>query len=188
MKASITMAACIAAGLVLAGCSREASEKPAASAPAAAAVTVFATMTGSIIPTSNKIWELSGNLYDDKGNLDAKKLTDQQWTELKDSAVAMGASAKSLSEATGIKVAAEGVKIQGEGTAGAASAADVQKAIDGDTKGFAEAATKLDAISDEIVAAATAHDAMKTDDAQGRLTDVCGDCHKRFWYPNQPAQ
>jgi cytochrome c556 len=88
--------------------------------------------------------------------------------------------------AAGIKVAAEGVKIQGEGTAGAASAADVQKSIDADTKGFAEAATKLVAMSDEIVAATTAHDAMKTDDAQGRLTDVCGECHKKFWYPNQP--
>jgi len=85
-------------------------------------------------------------------------------------------------------VAAEGVKIQGEGTEGASGAAEVQKAIDADAKGFSEHAMKLTAISDEIAAAAGAHDAMKTDDAQGRLTDVCGECHKKFWYPNQPAQ
>jgi cytochrome c556 len=186
MESSKTLMGILAAGLVVSACAKKTEEAPAPAA--AAAPTVFETMNASIIPMSNKIWELAGNLYDDKGNLDAKKLTDAQWNELKDSAVAMGASAKSLAETAGIKVAAEGVKIQGEGTAGAASAADVQKSIDADTKGFADAATKLVAMSDEIVAASTAHDAMKTDDAQGRLTDVCGECHKKFWYPNQPAQ
>lgn len=143
-------------------------------------------MNGTIIPKSNRIWELSGNLYDDNGKLDAKKLTDTQWTELKDSATAMGAAAKSLAAATGIKVVPAGGRIQGEGTKDAPAAADAQKAVDADPKGFSEHATKLVAISDELVAAATAHDAMKTDDAQGRLTDVCGECHKKFWYPNQP--
>jgi hypothetical protein len=144
-------------------------------------------MTGSIIPASNKIWELSGNLYDDKGNLDAKLLKDAQWQELKDSADKMGATAKALAAATGLKAAPAGAKIQGEGTAGAATAAGVQKALDADPKTFSEHSSKLAAISDEISAAAAAHDAKKTDDAQGRLTDVCGDCHKKYWYPDEAA-
>jgi hypothetical protein len=185
----MVMAAFFAAVAVLAGCAKKAEEPAAAptAAPTAAGGTVFEMMTGSIIPASNKIWELSGNLYDDKGNLDAKLLKDAQWQELKDSAEKMGVTAKALAAATGLKAAPAGAKIQGEGTAGAATAAGVQKALDADPKTFSEHANKLVAISDEIAAAAAAHDAKKTDDAQGRLTDVCGDCHKKYWYPDEAA-
>jgi hypothetical protein len=190
MGKSMAVAAFLAAGVMLTGCTRKAEEpaKPAATAAApAAGSTVFEVMNASIIPASNKIWELAGNLYDDKGNLDASQLKDAQWQELKDSADRMGASAKALASATGLKAAPPGTKIQSEGTPGAASAAGVQKALDADPKTFSEHAGKLAAIADEISAAAAAKDAKKTDDAQGRLTDVCGDCHKKFWYPDEAA-
>ncbi len=45
-------------------------------------------------PKSDAIWKVAGDLYDDKGNLDAKKLNDQQWTDMNLAAVAMSASAK----------------------------------------------------------------------------------------------
>lgn len=186
MKKSM-MAVALVATAMLGACARKTEEpKPEAAAPAAGS-TVFEVMNASIIPASNKIWELAGNLYDDKGNLDARQLTDAQWQELKDSADKMGASAKALAAATGLKAAPPGAKIQSEGTPGGATAAGVQKALDADPKTFSEHASKLAAISDEIAAAAAAHDAKKTDDAQGRLTDVCGDCHKKYWYPDEAA-
>jgi len=187
MTQSMVVTACIAAALVMAACGQKPEEQPAAAASSSSA-SVFETMNITIIPKSNQIWELSGNLFDDDGNLDGKRLSDPQWTELKEAAAAMGAAARSLAIATGIKAAPAGVKILAEGTEGAPGAAEVQKSIDADPQGFSKDAEQLVTIADEIVAAATAHDAMKTDDAQGRLTDVCGACHSRFWYPNQPAQ
>jgi hypothetical protein len=178
----------VAVGLMLAACSRTGTEEAGAPAPAAAGSTVFGIMNAAIIPQSNLIWELAGNLYDDDGNIDAARLTDQQWKDIQDAAVAMSAGAKSLAEATGLKVAPEGVKIQSEDTAGAATGADVQAAMDADPRGFSEHARQLVAIVDEIAAAAAARDGMKTDDASARLTDVCGACHAKFWYPKQPAQ
>jgi hypothetical protein len=188
MKNSMAVAMLVAAGVALAGCSHKAEEPAGAAAPASTAPTVFGVMNGSIIPQSNRIWELSGNLYNDKGELDAKQLTDAQWSEIKDAAADMSANSKLLGSTTGIKVAPAGGKIQSEGTPGALGATEVQALLDADPKGFGEHAAQLVAIADEIVAAATAHDAMKTDDAQTRMTDVCGACHTKFWYPNQKAQ
>ena len=186
MKKSMLMVAFATAGLLL-----QWGIPAQAATPASATATggsVFETMNASIIPESNIIWKLSGNLYNDKGNLDAKQLSAAQWTQVKNAAVAISSSAKTLVSATAIKSAPAGVKIQSEGTSGAFGAAEVQAAINKDLKGFHEHATKLVAVADEIAKAAGAHDAKKTDDAQSRMTDVCGACHQKFWYPNQPAK
>jgi hypothetical protein len=177
----------MAAGLGLTSCSRQAAEQQPASASASAVATIFDAMNATVIPKSTLIWELAGNLYGDDGKLDAKRLTDAQWVELKDAAIAMGASAKSLADATGIKVAAPGMKIMSEGTEGSPGATEVQALIDADPQSFSALALPLVAISAEIAAAAAARDAAKVDDAQGRLTDVCGACHAKFWNPKLPG-
>jgi hypothetical protein len=188
MRSTALRTVFIAAGLLLAACGQQQTAEPPPAAPAAAGTSVFEIMNASIIPRSNQIWELSGNLYDDDGKINGALLNDQQWQTIQDAAVAMGAGAKKLADATGLKAAPAGVKIQSEGTEGAATAAEVQAAMDADPKGFSEHATQLVAIAEEIVADAKARDGMKTDDAQGRLTEVCGACHAKFWYPKQAAQ
>lgn len=179
MKSPTRTVLFIATSLLLASCGRQHAALPAST-------TVYEAMTATIIPTSNLIWELAGNLYDDKGELDPKKLTDAQWLQLKDAAAAMGTSAKAMAETSGLKAAPPGTKIQNEGTAGAFGAAEVQKAMEADPQGFAGQSRKLAAIADEIAAAAAAHDATKTDEAGARLSEVCGACHAKYWYPNQP--
>lgn len=187
MKSTTLRVVFIAAGLLLAACGQQQSGEQPAPAPAATAPSVFEIMNASIIPQSNQVWELAGDLYDDDGKIDGARLNDQQWQTIQDAATAMGAGAKTLAGATSLKAAPAGVKIQSEGTEGAAGAADVQAAMDADPKVFSEQATQLVAIADEIVAAAKAHDGMKTDDASARLTDACGACHAKFWYPKQAA-
>jgi hypothetical protein len=177
----------MAMGLLLAACgSKQTPPPPAAATPAAPPVasTVFESMVAALIPRSNKIWELAGNLYDDAGNIDPKLLTDAQWNDMKDAASAMGAAAKGLAEMEWIKAAPAGAKLLNEGLPGAVGAAQVQAAIDADPAGFREHALELRALSDELVAAAGAHDGVKTDEISSRLVDVCGGCHQEYWQPN----
>lgn len=187
MKAAIRVALCMGAGLWLVSCAQKGGEGPAAVVSDGAA-TVFDAMNATIIPSSNVVWELAGGLYNDDGELEAGLLTAEQWTQLADAATAMGSAAKKLAQTAGLKVVPAGGKIQSEGTEGAASAADVQNSIDANPQGFSEHAMKLATVSDEIAAAAVAHDAMKTDDAQARMTDVCGECHAAYWYPKQAGE
>lgn len=186
MARTLALATLVATGSLLVACNSKQAPPATATPPAAATFTVYESMIGTLIPRSNLIWELSGNLYNDAGNIDAKQLTDAQWTDLKDAAIAMGAAAKSLSELQTIEAAPAGAKLLNEGTPGAPGAAEVQAAIDADPAGFREHAVKLQVISDELIAAAGAHDGVKTDDISSRLTDVCGACHQKYWYPNQP--
>ncbi len=190
MTRTLATAAFVAAASLLAACNSKQAPPGAAAVPPAAvapaALTVYESMTGTLIPRSNLIWELAGNLYNDAGNIDPKKLTDAQWTDMKDAAIAMGATAKSLAEMTRIKAAPDGAKLLNEGTPGSFGAAQVQAAIDADPAGFKDHALKLQAVSDELIAAAGSHDGVKTDEISSRLTDVCGACHQKYWYPNQP--
>jgi cytochrome c556 len=176
--------------LLLAGCDRQdAGADPAGAAPKTtdAAPTVYESMVQTVIPHSNRIWELAGNLYGDDGNIDPGKLSAAQWKEVQDGAAAISASARALAEAKGIMAAPTGAKIQNEGTPGAPGAAAVQAAIDADPQGFRSEALKLASLADEVAAAAAAHDGVKTDDASSRLSETCSTCHSRYWYPDQGA-
>lgn len=174
--------------LLLPGCGRQDVATDAAQSAAAtpaAATTVFESMLQTVIPSSNLIWELAGNLYADDGNIDPQKLTEAQWHQVRDAAAAMGDSARQLAEAGNIKTAPAGVKIQNEGTPGAPGAAQVQAAIDADPQGFRSEALILASLADEIATAAAVRDGVKTDDASARLADSCSTCHARYWYPDQ---
>ena len=187
MERLIGMATLATATVLLVACSHKEAEQAPAPAPAVVAgPTVIEIMTATMTPRSDAIWKVAGDLYDDKGNLDAKKLSDQQWTDMNLAAVAMAASAKTLGETAGIKVVAPGGKIQSEGTPDGATAAQVQALIDADPPGFAAFSTQLVTVAEEIAAATAARDAKKTDDAQNRLNDVYMACHVKFWYPAQP--
>jgi hypothetical protein len=170
---------------------KPAAEAPPASAPAAPPVAtmpvVFDIMARSITLHSNKLWELAGNLYADNGELDAQRLTDAQWQELTAAATALRDDATLLAEATAVRVAPDGAKLQNDGAPGALGVAQVQALIDGDAMGFKEEAAKLAAVASAALAAAGARDATKLDDASNRMNDVCAACHNRFWYPNQPG-
>jgi hypothetical protein len=187
MNGIMSLGMSVAMGLLLAACGSKQALAPAvAPTPAASQVasTVMESMTATLIPRSNRIWELAGGLYDDAGNIDPKLLADAQWDELKDAAIAVNAAARALAGMETIKAAPDGAKLLNEGMPGAVGAAQVQAAIDADPAGFREQALQLQALSDELVEAAGAHDGVTTDGISARLVDVCGDCHQKFWQPN----
>lgn len=177
-----------AACALLAACGQRQANDEAASAgtqQAQAAPTVFEAMNQALVPASNKVWELAGNLWNDDGNLDASQLSAEQWQELREAAQAMETAATTLASAQPIVVAAPGVKILNEGASGALGAAEVQAAIDANPQTFQQDATALAEASRELIAAAEAKDATKTDELSNRLTELCGGCHQRFWTPEQ---
>lgn len=182
----ISSALCL---IFLVACGRSEKVEQAANTSAApvpsSISTVHDAMVQIIIPRSSAIWELAGGLYDDNGNIDSRKLTDAQWQQLMDAAIAIREGSRALVSGETIKVAAEGIKIQSEGAPGAWGASEVQSAIDANIQGFKEETLKMAAVADELAAAADARDGKKTDEASVRLTDACGACHAKFWYPNQ---
>lgn len=185
MIGSRAFSSCLPLVLSLLAACGPATEAPEAAAGAAlpAVPTVLESMTQTFTPQSNRLWELAGNLYDDNGALEASRLTEPQWQELEAAAERMRQVALLLAESASVRVAADGAKIQSEGTPGSRGAAEVQALIDGDAQGFREEARKLVAIAEAAAAAARARDAARMDDASSGLNEVCTSCHSRFWYP-----
>jgi hypothetical protein len=145
-------------------------------------------MVQTFMPQANKFWELAGNLYDDNGVLSADRLSHQQWQELSAAATSMRDVAKSLAAASALRVAQDGVKLQNDDTPDALGVAQIQALVDANPQGFREEAAKLVTVAEQAIAAATARDAAKADEASNLLNEACTACHTRFWYPEQPAQ
>jgi cytochrome c556 len=77
------------------------------------------------------------------------------------------------------------VKIPNEEIAGAADAQAVQGYIDAKPKIFQSRARTLEAAANELIAAASAHDSAAYSRVSNALDEVCEQCHKGFWYPEQ---
>lgn len=147
-------------------------------------LTVNEAMKDVIAPQTQIVWDVSNMAIDDKGDADGSKLTDDDWKKIIAAGDRVSARLKALAGADHLKVAQPGVKIQSEGNPGAWGAADVQKAIDADPKGFKNQAIKLAAALDATVAAAKAHNAQLLQDSSNQIDGICEDCHKQYWYPN----
>jgi hypothetical protein len=148
-------------------------------------VTLNDSMKDLVAPKTQIVWDVGNKAMNDKGEADASKLTDGDWSQIIAAGAEVSSSMKTLAGADHLKAAEPGVKIQSEGNPGAWGAADVQKAIDANPKDFKIQALKLAAALDETVAAAKARNAQSLQDGSGQIDGICEDCHKQYWYPNQ---
>jgi cytochrome c556 len=147
-------------------------------------LTLSDSMKDVIAPKTQIVWDVGNKAMNDKGEPDASMLTDDDWKKIIEAGDDVSARLKTLAGVDRLKVAQPGVKIQSEGNPGAWGAADVQKAIDADPKGFKVQAMKLAAAIDATVAAAKARNAQSLQDNSNQIDGICEDCHKQYWYPN----
>jgi cytochrome c556 len=161
------------------------------SAAATAAPTVQTWMIGTVAPQGMVLADAVLKAMNDQGKPDASAMTAADWAQITQAAQALKASAGPIREAPALRVAADGVKIQDEGSEGSSSAAQVQGFVDKDRPGFNALARGLAQTSDAFIAAAGAKDAAKLLAASTALDAACQACHSKFWYPQQapaPAQ
>jgi Cytochrome C''. len=144
-------------------------------------------MKNVVATQTQVIWDVGNRAQDDQGNPDASKLAADDWSKLIDAAGKVRQVAQTLAQSEHILVAAAGVKIDGEGTADARSAKQVQATMDANPKEFQALSQALVTSMDQVVGAAKAKDAAKVFDVSGALDQVCENCHVKFWYPQQTA-
>jgi len=131
------------------------------------------------------IWDVGNHAQDDDGNPDASKIKPADWNRLLRAGQQVKQAAQFLAETDHVTVAARGEAIEDEEDPGAFNAARVQSTIDANPGAFRAFASALVAPMDEVLTAARTKDALKLADISGRLDEVCENCHKQFWYPDQ---
>lgn len=152
---------------------------------AAAPADLHDLMKSVVAVQTQVIWDVSNGAQDDQGNPDASKLAAADWNKIIDAAGKVRQASQTLARAEHVIAAAPGVKLEGEGNEGVASAKQVQAALDKDPAEFRTRSQALATSMDQIVAAAKAKNAAKVFEVSGVLDQVCEDCHQKFWYPGQ---
>lgn len=143
--------------------------------------TVYEIMVGDVVPGSEQVWDLSGQVWSDDGDIDGTLLTGEQWQQIGQASLALERSGQVLAGPGPVVVAPVGTRILNDGVEGAPGAGHVQALIANDPDGFRAAAMEMVAIAQALTAAVDARNGEALDQASGELAGVCADCHQRYW-------
>jgi hypothetical protein len=146
------------------------------------------TMLTKVNPQGLALWDITNKSQDDNGNLDGKKLTAASWAQLLEIGKALEEGGRTLATRSGVVAASPGSKLQDEANTGASKAADVQRYVDAKPAEFRRNAQELQKTGAAIVEAVAKQDVKKLAALSDSLDEVCENCHKVFWYPQQSAQ
>ena len=171
---------------VLAAC-QKAAEQPAPAAAAAQPTyvpeaTIKDLMLGLVDTSADVVWLSVTTTVSDKGIVDTRPQTDEQWEEVRLGALRL-AEASNLLMIPGRKVArpheksvAPGVELEPE---------EMQVLIDKDRGAFIERAKALHDAAMLAAAAAEKKDADKIFEIGENIEHACENCHRQYWYPNE---
>lgn len=174
----------LALGLTLAGLTFGA--EAAGTAAAAGKPNLHQIMVTKVNPQALAIWDVTNNAMDDKGAIDARKITAAQWATLLQMGKAVEEAGRTLAASNGVLAAAPGQKLQDEGGVGkGATARDVQRYLDAKPEVFRSHAVELQKTGTALAAAATKRDTKQLGAVSDSLDGMCEGCHAIFWYPQQ---
>jgi cytochrome c556 len=181
MPLKIKLAFIVAALLGFAACSQQ-SVLPDHKAALNSTTTIQELMRSSIDPAADGVWNAVSTSITVAGVEEKQPHSNEEWAVVRQSATALINAAIRLGE-EGLPVAVKGTKSENPGIE--ESPEEVQKLIDANPKGFSQHAQKLRASAEEALAAIDAKNPTALLEAGGRIDEVCEQCHKTFWYPNQ---
>ena len=164
--------------------------------PKPATPTINTSMTKVMQPDAQAIWDIASAAFNPKGDgLDGSKISDADWDKVAKAAQQLEDRALVLAKAPHVTVAGPGETILGEEASGetnvkatwkAASAKEVQAAIDADMPLFDQRARILADAGAAALAASKTHDAAALYKMSAGLDEVCDGCHEKFWGTDDP--
>jgi hypothetical protein len=155
---------------------------PAAASPYQAAATFQEIMDSEVDFSSDYIWKAVATIVDAKGVHEFQPRNDAEWHEFRRRAVIL-MEAANLIDVPGRRIA-NGDKTVEDGQP--LPTAEIQKRYDAQHDQLVGFASALRDVSAKLVAAADKKDVAAVTDLGGVLDEVCEDCHKVFWYPDEP--
>ena len=174
----------------LAACAKQA---PVAAAPAAPppeqfklAASVLDLMLGQIDPAADAVWDSVAISSSAKGPIEKKPQTDAEWKALRLEALRL-IEATNLLQMEGRQVALPGQDLEEPATDGVLTPAQSQAAIAANRQTFIAFARALQDSALLALAAIDKHDSDALLEVGGIIDEACEQCHKQFWYPDQPA-
>lgn len=166
------------------GCQSQAPSAPAASSqpeylPTA---TVKDLMLSVIDPAADVVWLSVTTVVDDKGLVETKPITDEDWTKVRHGAISL-MEAANLLMIPGRRVARPGEKSETPGIE--LEPEEMDALIAKDRGAWNTRAKALHDVVAQVVQAVDAKDAEKVFELGEQIELACENCHKQYWYPNE---
>ncbi|HUQ51112.1 MAG TPA: hypothetical protein VM692_02755 [Gammaproteobacteria bacterium] len=155
----------------------------AADADYSPAISVDEIMESMVMPSAQQLWDAVGVDVSEKGSIEKKPETDEQWAQLR-------AAAVTLVEATNALVvpgrhAAPASKPASPEGSGELGAAEIEALLAKERPAWVAHAQVLRATAMQALAAVDARDTDKISEVGGAIDEACESCHLQFWYPDQ---
>jgi hypothetical protein len=177
----------ICLGVVSCSSAKEETPQPAAPAAAAPAVGPDATiqdiMKNVIDPSAEHMWKSVGVEISAKGSIEKQPRTEEEWTEERRHAKTL-VDAGDLLLVPGRKAAAPGVKSEFPGIE--LEPVEIDALLQKEWPQFERLAKDFQKASAEQLKAVEARDIEGIYKTGGDLDTTCENCHKVFYYPNDP--
>jgi cytochrome c556 len=142
-------------------------------------VSIREVMTNIIDPLSDNVFDAVGSDVTEKGIVDTKPTTDEDWAKIKQGAVALAEGTNLLKMPRRVAPPEENVaKNPGE-----LPPDEIQKKIDSDRPKFYAHANDLRDQALKVLDIVKARDADKLFEAGSNIDKACETCHLEYWYP-----
>jgi hypothetical protein len=159
----------------------------AASAPSSdynVVATIKDIMDSAVDPSADYIWESLGTEVDAEGIHDKRPQNDEEWKEERRRAVLL-VEAANLLMMPGRKVAKAGEKAENPEVE--LGPEQIEALINKDRPTFIKLAREFQQTAIEQLKAVDERDVQELLRTGGDLDTRCENCHKVYWYPNDPA-
>jgi len=141
-------------------------------------------MDSMVDPSADYIWNSIGTEVSAAGVIEKSPKTDDEWKEERRRAIQL-VEAANLLVMPGRKVAKAGEKSENPGIE--LGPEEIQAVIDGNRATFARLAKEFQDTAIEQLEAIDKKDLMSLLKVGGDIDTRCENCHKTYWYPNDPA-
>jgi hypothetical protein len=182
-------AACVLC-LSIAACQarQEAATKPAPAPdtpPYTTTATVKDIMLSIVDPAGDLIWESVATTVDSKGIHTTIPTTDDDWMKVRSGAI-MLLEASNLLMMPGRHVARSHEKSETPGIE--LEPSEMEALINKDRAAWYKRAGHLHEMAEKALQVIDAKDAKALFDVGAQLDEACENCHRQYWYPNEPVQ
>jgi cytochrome c556 len=165
--------------IALQQCSRPAPPTPEPQPDLTAYVSIREIMTNIIDPLSDNVFDAVGVDVTDKGTVETKPTSDEDWAKVQQGAIALAEGTNLLKIPRRVAPADDNVaKNPGE-----LPPDEVQKKIEADRAKFNEHANALRDEALKVMDIVKARDADKLFEAGSAIDKACETCHLEYWYP-----
>ena len=174
--------------VLISACQKPAETTAAAPAPAppppeyVPTATVKDLMQSVVDPNADVVWLAVTTVQSNKGTVETRPKTDEEWTKIRHGAVAL-MEASNLLMVPGRHVARPGEKSETPGVE--LEPSEMEAVINKDLAAWRKRAHGLHEAGVAAIQAIDAKDADKLFEVGEQIERACESCHSQYWYPNE---